>query len=113
MSKRRHRQPFDATPPRGPSPEVPGPEPPLPRELVKQFLCGSFGDSEVRESGSPTQADIADALDAEIDTMWGLIAALQTVCNECGNNPFAKGTLRLAHAHLDALAAIRRDVDRF
>jgi hypothetical protein len=56
--------------------------------------------------------DIADALDAEIDTVWGLIAALQTIFTEHDGDPHIKGALRLANSHLDALAAIRRDVDR-
>lgn len=56
--------------------------------------------------------DIADALDAEIDAMWGLIAALQTIFTEHVGDPYLKGALRLANSHLDALATIRRDVDR-
>ena len=60
---------------------------------------------------NPTGLDIADALDAEIDSMWGLIAVLQTIFTE-GDNPCIRGALRLANCHVDALAAIRRDVDR-
>jgi len=60
---------------------------------------------------NPTGLDIADALDAEIDSMWGLIAVLQTIFTE-GDNPYIRGALRLANCHVDALAAIRRDVDR-
>jgi hypothetical protein len=56
--------------------------------------------------------DVADALDAEIDAMWGLIAALQTISTEHSGDPYIKGALRLANSHLDALATIRRDVDR-
>jgi hypothetical protein len=62
--------------------------------------------------GQPGSAvDIADALDAEIDTMWGLVAALQTIFGEHQGDPYIKGALRLANTHLDALAAIRRDLD--
>jgi hypothetical protein len=57
-------------------------------------------------------ADIADALDAEIDSMWGLIAVLQTIFTEHDGDPYIRGALHLANRHLDALAAIRRDVDR-
>ena len=57
-------------------------------------------------------ADIADALDAETDSMWGLIAVLQTIFTEHDGDPYIRGALHLANRHLDALAAIRRDVDR-
>jgi hypothetical protein len=63
------------------------------------------------DSGTDT-LDIADALDAEIDTVWGIIAALQAVLIEYSGDPLIKGTLRLANTHLDALSAIRRDMDR-
>jgi hypothetical protein len=56
--------------------------------------------------------DIADALDAEIDAMWGLIAAHQTIFTEHSGDPHIKGALRLANRYLDALTTIRRDVDR-
>jgi len=58
-----------------------------------------------------TEPDIADALDAEIDSMWALVACLQTIFTEHSGDPYIKGALRLANNHLDALAAIRRDVD--
>ena len=61
---------------------------------------------------SVSAPDIADALDAEIDAMWGLIAALQTIFTEHSGDAYIKGALRLANSHLDALARIRRDVDR-
>jgi hypothetical protein len=64
------------------------------------------------DSEPGSAVDIADALDAEIDTMWGLVAALQTIFGEHEGDPYIKGALRLANSHLDALAAIRRDVDR-
>jgi len=60
---------------------------------------------------NPTGVDIADALDAEIDSMSGIIAVLQTIFTE-HYNPYIRGALRLANCHLDALATIRRDVDR-
>ena len=56
--------------------------------------------------------EIADALDREIETVWGVIAALQWMLAEHGGEPYINGALRLANNHLDALSAIRRDVDR-
>jgi len=61
---------------------------------------------------SSDQLDIADALDGEIDTMWGLVACLQTIYTEHRGDPFIRGALRLANAHIDGLSAIRRDLDR-
>jgi hypothetical protein len=55
---------------------------------------------------------ITDALDREIETVWGVIAALQWILTEHGDEPYINGALRLANNHLDALAAIRRDRDR-
>jgi len=66
----------------------------------------------VHDEDSPTKLDVSDALDAEIDTAWALIAALQTIFTEHDGDPHIKGALRLANSHLDALAAIRRDLDR-
>ena len=64
------------------------------------------------ESGSPTQAEVVDALDSEIDAVWGLVACLQTIFTEHSGDPYIKAALRLANGHLDALSAIRCDVDR-
>ena len=55
--------------------------------------------------------DIADALDSEIETVWGVIAALQWILTEHDGEPYINGALRLANSHLDALSAIRRDID--
>jgi hypothetical protein len=63
----------------------------------------------IRQSGSPTQAEVIDALDSEIDAMWGLIGCLQTISTEHAGDPYIGGALRLANAHLDGLAAIRRE----
>ena len=68
--------------------------------------------SDVGDEDGPTKLDVIDALDAEIDTVWALIAALQTIFTEHDGDPHIKGALRLANSHLDALAAIRRDLDR-
>ena len=112
MSKQRHRQPRDAAPPRGPQwayasllasssagaagqapcPEVPAPEPPLPRE---DAMLG-----------------ITDAIAKEIDLTWVIIAVIEILLRESSSDKYAQGGLRLAHAHLDGLCAIQRDIDR-
>ena len=56
--------------------------------------------------------EIADALDREIETVWGVIAALQWMLAEHSGEPYINGALGLANNHLDALSAIRSDVDR-
>ena len=92
MSKRRNRQPLDLAPPRGPFPEVPEPEPPPSRE--------------------DAVLDIADAIAKEIDMTWVIIAVIEILLRESSNDKYAQGGLRLAHAHLDGLCAIQRDLDR-
>ena len=99
MSKRRHRQPLDATPPRGPCPEGPEPEPTLPRE-------DAMGD------GGSAKLDIVDSIAKEIDMTWAIIAVIEILLGENSNDKYAQGGLRLAHAHLDGLCAIQRDLDR-
>ena len=49
-----------------------------------------------------------DALDREIDAVWGLIAIIEVLDRESHNNNYASGALRVAHNHLAALIAIRR-----
>jgi hypothetical protein len=44
--------------------------------------------------------------------VWGVIAALQWILTEHGGEPYINGALRLANNHLDALTAIRRNVDK-
>jgi hypothetical protein len=51
-----------------------------------------------------------DALDREIDAVWGLIAIIEVLDRESRNDHYASGALRVAHNHLDALVAIRRDL---
>lgn len=48
-----------------------------------------------------------DALDREIDAVWGLIAIIEVVGRESRDDHYASGALRVAHNHLDALIAIR------
>jgi hypothetical protein len=49
-----------------------------------------------------------DALDREIDAVWGLIAIIEVLDRENRNDHYGSGALRVAHNHLDALIAIRR-----
>ena len=49
-----------------------------------------------------------DALDREIDAVWGLIAIIEVLDRESRNDHYASGALRVAHNHLEALSAIRR-----
>jgi hypothetical protein len=51
-----------------------------------------------------------DALDREIDAVWGMIAIIEVLDRESRNDHYASGALRVAHNHLDALVAIRRDL---
>jgi len=65
----------------------------------------------IRGEDTADTTDIVNALDAEIDNMWGLVACLQTIFTEHSGDPYVKGALRIANNHLDALGAIRRDLD--
>jgi hypothetical protein len=51
-----------------------------------------------------------DAIDREIDAVWGLIAIIEILDRESRDNHYASGALRVAHNHLDALIAIRCDL---
>ena len=97
MSKRRHRPPLDTAPPRGLCPEVPEPELPEPQLPL---------------SREDAMLGITDAIAKEIDMTWVIIAVIEILLRESSNDKYAQGGLRLAHAHLDGLCAIQRDVDR-
>ena len=63
----------------------------------------------IRENESLRSATVSvDALDREIDAVWGLIAIIEILDRESRDNHYASGALRIAHNHLDALIAIRR-----
>jgi hypothetical protein len=51
-----------------------------------------------------------DAIDREIDAVWGLIAIIEILDRESRDNHYASGALCVAHNHLDALIAIRCDL---
>jgi hypothetical protein len=64
------------------------------------------------ETSNSAPVDLADALDGQIDVAWGLIAALETLCSESGYEPYAKGALAIANRHVDALSAIRQNINQ-
>ena len=57
-----------------------------------------------------TTVNAVDALDREIDAVWGLIAIIEVIHREIGGDHYASGALRVAHNHLDALIAIRQNL---
>jgi hypothetical protein len=57
-----------------------------------------------------TTVNAVDALDREIDALWGLIAIIEAIHRETGGDHYASGALRVAHNHLDALIAIRQNL---
>ncbi len=59
---------------------------------------------------SSAAVNAIDALDREIDAVWGLIAIIEVLDRESRNDHYASGALRIAHNHLDALIAIRREL---
>ena len=59
-----------------------------------------------------TTVNAVDALDREIDAVWGLIAIIEVIHREIGGDHYASGALRVAHNHLDALIAIRQNLDQ-
>jgi hypothetical protein len=117
MSKRRHRQSLAAIPgrrtaPRGESPTAQSEHfhcalRPFPREDAVKIV-------PIRENDDNLSAklDIVDAIAREVDAMWGLIGTLQTIYTETGCDAYARGALRIAHAHLDSLCAIQHDLDK-
>ena len=60
------------------------------------------------ESLRSATVNAVDALDRQIDAVWGLIAIIEILDRESRDNHYASGALRIAHNHLDALIAIRR-----
>jgi hypothetical protein len=60
------------------------------------------------ESVRSATVKAVDALDREIDAVWGLIAIIEVLDRESRDNHYASGALRIAQNHLDALIVIRR-----
>jgi hypothetical protein len=61
----------------------------------------------VSTSENDKLVNAVDALDREIDAVWGLIAIIEVLGRESRDDHYAGGALRVAHNHLDALIAIR------
>jgi hypothetical protein len=55
--------------------------------------------------------DIADAIAKQIDMTWAIIAVIEILIREGGDNKYAQGGLTLAHAHLDGLTKIQEMAD--
>jgi hypothetical protein len=49
--------------------------------------------------GTNNSVDLGDTLDGQIDVVWGLIAALETLCRESGYDAYAKAALAIANRH--------------
>ena len=64
----------------------------------------------VRIFDTNNSMDLGNTLDGQIDVVWGLIAALETLCRESGYDAYAKGALAIANRHVDALSAIRQNL---
>jgi len=43
---------------------------------------------------------------------WAIIAVIEILLRESGDDKYAQGGLRLAHAHVDGLCAIQQELDR-
>ncbi len=80
-----------------------------------QFMSEKFMSEKVisvyeNDNLRSATVNAVDALDREIDAVWGLIAIIEVLDRESRNDHYASGALRVAHNHLDALVAIRRDL---
>ena len=89
MSKRRHRQSFAAILGHRTAPEFPN--------IVPTYES---------DDGS-TKLDIANAIAREIDITWALIAVIEILIRESGDDRYAQGGLTLAHTHLEGMTKIR------
>jgi hypothetical protein len=78
----------------------------VPGRLV--FMSEKIVSIYENENLRSTTVKAVDALDQEIDAVWGLIAIIEVLDRESRDNHYASGALRVAHNHLDALIGIRR-----
>jgi hypothetical protein len=62
------------------------------------------------DNARSTTVNAVDALDREIDAVWGLMAIIEVLDRDSPGNNYASGALHVAHNHLDALIAIRRSL---
>jgi hypothetical protein len=84
-----------------------------PRLAAQVFMSEKFMSEKVvsvceNDNLRSATVNAVDALDREIDAVWGLIAIIEVLDRESRNDHYASGALRVAHNHLDALIAIRR-----
>ncbi len=75
-------------------------------KFMSEKVTSVYKDDDLRSA----TVNAVDALDREIDAVWGLIAIIEVLDRESRNDHYASGALRVAHNHLDALVAIRRDL---
>jgi hypothetical protein len=75
-------------------------------EFMSEKVVSVYKNDDLRSA----TVNAVDALDREIDAVWGLIAIIEVLDRESRNDHYASGALRVAHNHLDALVAIRRDL---
>jgi hypothetical protein len=92
------------------------PTPPKSRSLETAITVAAEGGTTmttkvVRIFETNNSMDLGDTIDGQIDVVWGLIAALETLCRESGYDAYAKGALAIANRHVDALSAIRQNLN--
>jgi hypothetical protein len=80
------------------------------RSMSEKFMSEKVISVYENDSLRSATVNAVDALDREIDAVWGLIAIIEVLDRESRNDHYASGALRVAHNHLDALVAIRRDL---
>jgi hypothetical protein len=74
--------------------------------LMSENIVSIYENDNVRSA----TVNAVDALDREIDAVWGLIAIIEVLVRESHDDHYASGALRIAHNHLDALIAIRHSL---
>ena len=74
--------------------------------LMSENIVSIYENDNVRSA----TVNAVDALDREIDAVWGLIAIIEVLVRESHDDHYASGALRVAHNHLDALIAIRHSL---
>jgi hypothetical protein len=80
------------------------------RAMSEKFMSEKVISVYENDNLRSATVNAVDALDREIDAVWGLIAIIEVLDRESRNDHYASGALRVAHNHLDALVAIRRDL---
>jgi hypothetical protein len=73
--------------------------------MSEEFMSEEFMSEKVfsvyeNDNLRSATVDAVDALDREIDAVWGLIAIIEVLDRESRNDHYASGALRVAHNHL-------------